>query len=948
MTSEPEHRDPQHPEGDAKETRTSSGDVVRTPHLPKQIGQYHVRGVLASGGMGVVYRAVQDQPRRTVAVKVMKHGITSRAAMRRFEYESQILARLRHPGIAQVFEAGTYDDGTGGVPYFAMEYIPNAKPITQYAGDRKLGTRDRLKLFCAVCDAVHHGHQKGIIHRDLKPDNILVDSRGEVKIIDFGVARGTDSDLAVTTLQTDVGQLVGTLQYMCPEQCEAEPEAIDARSDVYSLGVVLYELISGQLPYTVSRKRIFDCTQVIREQPPTKLSTIDRTLRGDVETIVLKALEKDRNRRYRGAAELAEDIRHYLDGDAIRARPPSAVYQARLFVRRHKAPVGALAAILIISIAASGLILRSHRQAAKANDIVAELLERATEAEKLALASTVQGAPANQSPKDLIGHRAPDFTLRTIENKPVTTKNLTEYKATALNFVAFDCPFSLMQIPKVEDIRAEYEPKGVRFVNVVQPLWKRVFTVEEAIAEQKRLGSHIELAKDDSKVTGGAFHVRGFPNLILIDGTGLVRQVFFGSRKDLAARLREQLDSVLYDIPTPQETLAKEEERQRQKLKTSIREWGEGHPRVLEAMATLADNLMAQGKNEEAEAFYRKIWFTCDQLLGPNDPETIKAMHQFGVALESLGKFDRAEDVHRQALAARQRVYGDDHPDTRLSMAHLGLALYRQGKTKGARPYVAELIELRRKEAYAQDAQADALNRYAWLLLTCEPDDLRDSESALRAAKEAVRLSGRQNSEYLDTLAMALARTGDLTAAIATQREALRALGPESVQRAKEFEKSLVAYCRQAGDVAGLEQWYRDKLDLMRKNNPPSSPLVAFALIDLGRFLLEQQRFSEAEPLFRECLASGREVLPANHFGLARVEVALGAALAGQGQVEVGEPMVVEAADRLLKQRGVPEDVLRESLEIAATMFERVGKTDEAAKYRAKIPKAPGSRADSP
>ena len=165
-------------------TETSTGSTS-SARLPKQIGQFHIKGVLASGGMGIVYRAIQDQPRRTVAVKVMKEGIASRSAMRRFEYESQVLARLRHPGIAQVFEAGTHDDGSCVVPYFAMEYIPNAKPITQFAKEKNLGTRERLKLFMCVCDAVHHGHQKGIIHRDLKPDNILVDPAGEVKIIDF-------------------------------------------------------------------------------------------------------------------------------------------------------------------------------------------------------------------------------------------------------------------------------------------------------------------------------------------------------------------------------------------------------------------------------------------------------------------------------------------------------------------------------------------------------------------------------------------------------------------------------------------------------------------------------------------------------------------------------------------------------------------------------------------
>ncbi|MCZ6760257.1 MAG: serine/threonine-protein kinase [Gemmatimonadetes bacterium] len=211
------HLDGDQDNRDEAPATTETRSVASTSRIPKKIGQFQIKDVLASGGMGTVYRAFQERPRRTVAIKVMKQGIASPSALRRFEYESQVLARLRHPGIAQVYEVGTFDDGTGAAPFFAMEYIPNAKSITQFANDKNLGTDQRMEMFTRVCQAVHHGHQKAIIHRDLKPANILVDSQGEVKIIDFGVARGTDSDLAVMTLQTDIGQLVGTLQYMSPE-----------------------------------------------------------------------------------------------------------------------------------------------------------------------------------------------------------------------------------------------------------------------------------------------------------------------------------------------------------------------------------------------------------------------------------------------------------------------------------------------------------------------------------------------------------------------------------------------------------------------------------------------------------------------------------------------------------------------------------------------------------
>ena len=308
-----------------------SGDVLaaESPLIGQRVGQYHIKNLIATGGMGSVYLAVQEQPRRTVALKLLKRGIASRSALRRFEYEAQILARLRHPGIAQIYEAGTHqEDPAGpGTPFFAMEYIAEAKSITQYAADRKLGTHKRLELFARICDAVHHGHQKGIIHRDLKPTNLLVDAAGQVKVIDFGVARATDSDQAVTTLQTDLGQLIGTLQYMSPEQYDADPAALDTRSDVYALGVVLYELLCERLPYDLTRATIYQAARIIRDQAPPRPSTVSRLITADLETITLKALQKQRDERYQSAGDLGRDVRRYLNHEPIDARPLSFTYQ---------------------------------------------------------------------------------------------------------------------------------------------------------------------------------------------------------------------------------------------------------------------------------------------------------------------------------------------------------------------------------------------------------------------------------------------------------------------------------------------------------------------------------------------------------------------------------------------------------------------------------------------
>jgi WD40 repeat protein/predicted Ser/Thr protein kinase len=311
------------------------------PGLPLFIGRYRVLGRHGEGGMGIVYEAEQDNPRRTVAIKVIRAGYASAELLSRFRHEAGILARLQHPGIAEVYEAGIGDDGR---PFFAMEFIAGM-PLDEYARSRGLDPRARLDLLAKVCDAVQHAHDKGVIHRDLKPGNILVDESGQPKVLDFGVAHVTAADLLTTAGRTEAGQLLGTLSYMSPEQVAADPAGLDGRSDVYTLGVILFELLAQRLPYQIDRLPGHEVARVIQEQEPSRLGSIDPHYRGDVEIIVAKALEKVKSRRYASAGDLALDIRRYLRGEAILARPASALYQLHKFARRHKALVAAASGI---------------------------------------------------------------------------------------------------------------------------------------------------------------------------------------------------------------------------------------------------------------------------------------------------------------------------------------------------------------------------------------------------------------------------------------------------------------------------------------------------------------------------------------------------------------------------------------------------------------------------
>lgn len=425
---------------DSSESPTSGFDKGRDLQipLPQAIGPYRVVRLIGEGGMGLVYEAEQPSPKRRVAIKVIARGVATRAMLARFRNEAQVLGQLKHPGIAQIFEAST--DVATGQAFFAMEYV-EGPPLTRFVRDRGLTDRQRVDLLARVCDAVQHAHQKGVIHRDLKPGNILVEAASDgtyaPKVLDFGVAKLTNSEGESATLALDANRIVGTLGYMSPEQFEAKPEQVDTRSDVYALGVILYELLAEKLPLDLNDLTITQAATKVREQVPTKLGRVRPALSGDLEVIAAKALHKDREQRYSSAAELAADLRRFLAHEPITARPPGTLYTIRKFARRKPALTAISVGSVLALIGATAFSWVQYQRAVEAREaeaaqtVLANLRAQSEQEarERADAANSVTEAVKDYLVLQMIGAAAPDkmgHDVKVVDVLKVAEKGIAE------------------------------------------------------------------------------------------------------------------------------------------------------------------------------------------------------------------------------------------------------------------------------------------------------------------------------------------------------------------------------------------------------------------------------------------------------------------------------------------------------------------------------------------
>ncbi len=646
----------------------------------RRLGPYQLVRVLASGGMGSVYEALQDRPERRVAVKVLRRGLFSPSARHRFEYESEILARLRHPAIAQVFDAGAWQDPDqpeSVLPYFVLELVPDARPLTSWCREQKLDLEARLALFAQICDAVHHGHQKGVIHRDLKPGNLLVDGQGHPKVIDFGVARCTDADQNLTTEHTQAGQLLGTLQYMSPEQCGGDPDEVDVRSDVYSLGVVLYELLTGVLPYDLSGAPLARALEVVRESPPVRPGYLRKELAGDLETILLKALAKEPAQRYASAADLVEDLERWRRHEPIRARPQSALYEMRKFVRRNRVLVGA--AVLTVVGLAVGLFVALHGLGAAEEALAREGKEKQTaqaERNNARREARINAMVNDFLNRDLLAAARPEARGRDVPLGVV------------LDEAAARLPGRFLNEPAV----------AARLHDTIGITYRELGDYEAALRQFESAIARARASPDFDARFLLTIRIRVPGVLILLtrydDAERLIEELepetdrVCGARSADAAGLRTGLGNILfcrgeYDrcIEVQREALALWEEAA-----------GPDDPETGRALSNLAICLRRLSRHAEAEPLLRRALEIHERHSGPDHPETLNIVNNLGVLYFDWGRPEDGKKILEEALPRFDRALKPDHPITLGARASLAECLSRMGDKHGAARIYGEVV----------------------------------------------------------------------------------------------------------------------------------------------------------------------------------------------------------------------------------------------------------------
>ena len=630
------------------------------------VGGFRVEELIATGGMGAVYLARQDHPDRQVALKVIRPHALSTQLLRRFELEAEVLGRLDHPGIAQVYAASTADTEHGQLPFFAMELV-HGKPLTRFATEHELSTRERVELLTKVCDAVHHAHLNGIIHRDLKPANILVRDDGQPKVLDFGVARVTDADLQATTLLTDSGLIVGTLSYMSPEQVRGRHDELDIRADIYALGAVGYELLTGQLPLALAGKTVTEAALMIENQAPQSMSEACGPVARDLETIIATCLDKDKERRYSSSAEMAADLRRFLTDQPIQARPPSLTYQMAKFARRNRALVAGATMALTALVVGLAVSLAGWNAAARART------RAETEAAKATLLNSyltdMLAAPTPWADGREV--KVVDLLERAAENLEPSLADQPEVAAVALHRLGFTLA-GLGQPDEAEThIRRALEISAV----VVD------FPAEAEIEMLADLG-YVHLIQGE-----------------LDDAETLLVETVKNATEKLSRESPARLKALhqLAILRWEKDEMDEAERLFRECLGDSLASLGPDHEDTIVTTTALGNVLRQAGNLEEATPLLERSLEWDLEHFGENHPSTAVVVNNLGFVYQQLEQHQQALEMFERSLATRRQVHEHDSVSILVGLNNIGLQLGIMDRGEEALQYLEEAMEIAEK-----------------------------------------------------------------------------------------------------------------------------------------------------------------------------------------------------------------------------------------------------------